>query len=95
MVETPGQTWEGSSDCMDTHSGRFPWWVNLPVGTMWVICYQGSDVGTYETRVQHGPALPAQEPLSPGVDQRGTLVLWDQLQGYTGGKTKTRLLREG
>lgn len=72
MVETPGQTWGRGSDCMETPSGRFPWWVNLPIGTMWVICYQGSDV---ETSMQHGPALPAQESLSPGMDQRGTLVL--------------------
>lgn len=60
---------------MVTHSGRFPWWINLLIGTTWVICYQGSDVETYEIRVQQGPAPPARESLSPGIDQSGTLVL--------------------
>lgn len=61
----------------ETHSGRLPWWVNLLIGTRWVICYQGSEVETHqdvETRVQHGPALSARESLLPGMDQRGTLL---------------------
>jgi len=56
-VETWGQTREGSGDCTETHSGRFPWGVDLLIGMEWagevlaefclaphtlVICYQGS-----------------------------------------------------
>lgn len=74
-VETAGQSWEGSGDCVETHLGRFHWQVDLLMGTTWagevllaefslaphivVMCYQGSVVDRDDPRAQRGPALLA------------------------------------